>query len=73
MTTLLLSNSVVFLWLLTLLINVCVDANSVDPVQTASADLGQSTLFPQEASKTFQKTPKHTSYFMIAALRVNLN
>ena len=46
------ANVVCFIYLLTLLTNVSIEANSVDPDQTAP------TLFDQKASEIFQQTTK---------------
>ena len=56
---------VCFIYLLTLLTNVSVNANSEDPDQTAP------TLFDQEASETLQLTTKEFTCVVIGALRVN--
>ena len=57
------------MYLITLLVNGRIEANSVDPDQTAptgSLESG-STLFVEEASKTFQQT----TFVVIGTLRVN--
>ena len=52
------------IYLLTLLTNVSVEANSVEPDQTApvGAVWSGSTLSDQEASKTFQQTTKADNF-----------
>ena len=54
---------------------VSIDANSVDPYETAPAVaaievLSGSTLFDREAFKTSQQTPKQTTFVVIGALGV---
>ena len=59
---------------LTLLTNVCIEANSVDPDKTApeEAVCSGSTLFVKKPSKTFQQKTKQTIIFVVIdALWVN--
>ena len=56
-----------------LLVNVSIETNSVDPNQTApkGAVCFGSTLFVEEASKTFKQTTKADNHCCIGTLRVN--
>ena len=58
------AKAVCCIYLLTLLINVSTQANSVDPDQTApvGAVWSGSTLFDQEASKIFQQMAKAAEF-----------
>ena len=53
--------------MLTILTYLSIEANSLNPDQTALAVCSWSTLFVKEASKTFQQT----TFVVIDALRVN--
>ena len=57
------------IYLLSLFTNVSIEANSVDPYQTAVCF--RSTLFAKEASKTFQQMTKQTAFVVIGTLGVN--
>ena len=60
--------------LITLVVNVSIDGNSVDPDLTdliEQSDLGLHCLSNLEASKTFQQLAKETTFVVIGASRVN--